>query len=401
MGKYSKVATGSIGVMSSWGNARFYSYTSVNGPNSFVKSPDIDLNGSNINITRQIIGVASVTVPAMQYNTANASGYSTYSTAQYATVTLSSNYKKLTIRKGTYATLSGTIFGTIELEEGASVRFTNSTVNIEKLLVDDGARDGYYSYVRFAPNSSIRVSSQVKIGSQVLVNPDNNKVTFYMGDAKCDEERFIVKGADTKLIANIIMPNGKLMVTSTDKDDDNHESCNHQAHSYWNCRHNSSHNHKSCDHKSHSAEDCNDDVYMTGTFIVEDVESKGNTVIWNSFVCGSSSTTVVMNSKPNPVNTVVVSATQEKTETATTEEELKITVMPNPSTTYFTLKFESKYETPVNMRVMDANGRVVDAQSKIGSNSTIRIGAAYASGTYYAEMIQGGTRKVIQLLKIK
>jgi hypothetical protein len=400
-GRYSKVATGSIGVMTSGGNARFYSNTSVDGPGSFVKSPDIDLNGYNINIPRQIIGLASVTLPAMQYNTAYANSYSTYSTAQYTTVTLSSNYKKLTIRKGTYATLSGTIFGTIELEEGASVRFTNSTVNIEKLLVDDGAKDGYYSYVRFAPNSSIRVATQVSIGSQVLVNPDNNKVTFYMGDNKCDEERFTVKGADTKFIANIVMPNGKLMVTSTDKDDDYHESCNHQAHSYWNCRHNSSHNHKSCDHRSHSAEDCNDDVYMTGTFIVEDVESKGNTVIWNNFVCGSPAATVVMNSKPAPANTIVVSATQEKPETVTTEEELKITVMPNPSTTYFTLKFESKYETPVNMRVMDANGRVVDAQSKIGSNSTIRIGAGYASGTYYAEMIQGGTRKVVQLLKIK
>jgi hypothetical protein len=401
IGKYSKVATGSVGVMSSWGNARFYSNTSVAGPNAFVKSPDIDLNGYNINIPRKIYAVASVTLPAMQYNTANANYYSTYSTSQYATVTLSSNYKKLTIRKGTYATLSGTIFGTIELEEGASVRFTNATVNIDKLLVDDGARDGYYSYVRFAPNSSIRVATQVKIGSQVLVNPDNYKVTFYMGDNSCDEERFIVKGADTKFIANIIMPNGKLMVTSTDDDDDNHESCNHQAHSYWSCRHNSKHNHKSCDHRSHSADDCNDDVYMTGTFIVEDVESKGNTVIWNSFDCASSAQTVVMTSKANATSTAVMSATQEKSEPVTTEEELKITVMPNPSTTYFTLKFESKYETPVNMRVMDANGRVVDAQSKIGSNSTIRIGAGYASGTYYAEMIQGGTRKVIQLMKVK
>ena len=81
------------------------------------------------------------------------------------------------------------------------------------------------------------------------------------------------------------------------------------------------------------------------------------------------------------------------------EEELKVTVMPNPSTTYFTLKLESKYQTPVNMRVMDASGRVVDAKSKIGSNSTIQIGHNYSSGTYFAELIQGNKRKVVQLIK--
>jgi hypothetical protein len=83
----------------------------------------------------------------------------------------------------------------------------------------------------------------------------------------------------------------------------------------------------------------------------------------------------------------------------TTEEDLKVTVMPNPSTTFFTLKFESRYETPVNLRVMDGTGRLIDARSKIGANSTIQIGHNYSSGTYYAEMIQGNKRKVVQLIK--
>jgi hypothetical protein len=402
IGQYNKVLTGSIGVMSAKGDAEFKSYTSVAGPNAFVKSPDIDLHGYSINIPNQINGVVSIPLPAMQYNTASAKNLPNYSTAQYATVNLSSNYNNLTIRKGTYATLSGNTFGTIELEEGASIRFTSTTLNIDNLLVDDGARDGYYSYVRFAQNTSVRVSTKVSIGSQVLVNPDNNKVTFYMGDNKCDKEKFQVKGADTKVIANIYMPNGKLKVTSTDENDDYHGNCDHKAHYWWNCKHNG-HDHYNCDHKAHNASSCNDDVYMTGLFIVEDLESKGNTVIWNSFDCGSNAVPVVM---VNKSTAVLSSITQEsssvpKSTDVTTEEELKITVMPNPSTTYFTLKFESKYETPVNMRVMDANGRVVDAKSKIGSNSTIQIGGNYASGTYYAEMIQGTQRKVVQLMKIK
>jgi hypothetical protein len=85
--------------------------------------------------------------------------------------------------------------------------------------------------------------------------------------------------------------------------------------------------------------------------------------------------------------------------THSTDEELKVTVMPNPSRTYFTLKLESRYETPVNLRVMDSRGRVVDARSSLGANSTVQIGHAYADGIYYAELIQDGRRKTIQLIK--
>ena len=102
-------------------------------------------------------------------------------------------------------------------------------------------------------------------------------------------------------------------------------------------------------------------------------------------------------------NTSIITSVTQKAEAiiATTEEELKVTVMPNPSTTYFTLKLESRYETPISMRVMDASGRVMDAKSKIGANSTIQIGHNYSSGTYYAELIQGTKRKVVQLIKAK
>ncbi len=100
------------------------------------------------------------------------------------------------------------------------------------------------------------------------------------------------------------------------------------------------------------------------------------------------------------VSNNTMNATKEGVEkVATSEEELKVTVMPNPSTTFFTLKLESKYETPVTLRVMDGRGRVVDAKSKIGANSTFQIGHNYSSGTYYAELIQGGQRKVVQLIK--
>ncbi|MES2332510.1 MAG: LamG-like jellyroll fold domain-containing protein [Bacteroidota bacterium] len=401
IGKYNKVLSGSIGVMTSKGDADFKAYSSVTGAGSFVKAPQIDKNGSGIVINSQIIGIATPTLPAMLYNTASTKNLPDYTVAQYAIVTISGNYDKLTVRKGANVIVTGTTFGTINVEYGASIRFTNANLNIESLLVDDGAKDNFYSYIRFAANSSVKISNKVSIGSQVRLNPENNQVTIYMGDLKSDDEKFTVKGGDTKVIANIIMPNGKLRVTATDSDDDDHDNCDHRSHSSWLCKH-KNHGHNACNHGAHNASDCNDDVYMTGLFIVESLDSKGNTVIWNSYDCASPTTNIVLNTATPSVQTATSETkTTATTEVAVTEEELKVTVMPNPTTTFFTLKLESKYAIPVNMRVMDGRGRVIDARSKIGANSTIQIGHNYSSGVYYAELIQGSKRKVVQLIKGK
>jgi hypothetical protein len=133
---------------------------------------------------------------------------------------------------------------------------------------------------------------------------------------------------------------------------------------------------------------------MTGLFITEEIEGNGKNVVWNSFDCSAGPVSLINYTPAATVST----ATEEKS--ATSEEELKVTVMPNPSTTYFTLKLESKYATPVSLRVMDGRGRVIDARSKLGSNSTLQIGQAYSSGTYFAELIQGTRRKVVQLVKV-
>jgi VCBS repeat-containing protein len=132
----------------------------------------------------------------------------------------------------------------------------------------------------------------------------------------------------------------------------------------------------------------------------------------NTTSCGSDGNDRLGSCDQTPCNTSAAQSTtivgnttgttkEAAEEVNTSVEELKVTVMPNPSTTFFTLKMESKYETPISMRVMDGRGRVVDAKTKIGSNSTIQIGHNYSSGTYYAELIQGSQRKVIQLIKAR
>lgn len=335
------------------------------------------MDGTNISIANPIYSAATgITLPTMHYNTTNTNNLPNASVNQYATTTLNGNYKTLTLKKGSNTTLMGNTFGTIIIEQGAQVKFLSATINIDKLKIDKGPRNGY-SYIRFAPNTKVLVSTSVSIGSQVYVNPDNYKVTFYLGDKRSDVEKFSVKGGDTKVTANIYVPYGKLKVTG--------------GYSYGDYGNGKGDSDKEEEDDKYFGKG-NSYVYMTGLFIAGKVEGHGKNIIWNNFDC---------NASPVPVNTSRSITQVISEEKDVMEEELQITVLPNPTTTYFTLRLTSKYESPVNIRVIDANGRVVDARNKIGANSTIQVGHNYSSGIYYAEMIQGTRRKMVQLIKGK
>jgi len=373
LGENNKVNSGSVGVRSVKGEAGFRSNSSVSSPGSFVKAARIDKKGWNITISNPIYSAATgISLPAMYLNNTNTNYLPNKEVSANSVSTVNGNYKNLTLKKGSRTIVTGNLFGSIRVEQGAQVTFTSATVNMNKLEVVKGPRNGY-SYIRFSGDTRVLVSGNVSVGSQVYINPDNYKVTFYMGDSRSDEEKFTVKGGDTKVTANIYIPNGKLKVTGgysygNDNRDEDEESCYGQGNSY---------------------------VNMTGLFIAEEVEGNGKNVIWNSFSCGSSPVPVL-----NYSQSVTQSVTGDKSET-TSEEALQVTVLPNPSTTYFTLKLSSRYTTPVSLRVVDENGRVVDAKSGIGANRTIQVGHAYLSGTYFAEMTQGTQRKIIKLIKAK
>lgn len=97
-------------------------------------------------------------------------------------------------------------------------------------------------------------------------------------------------------------------------------------------------------------------------------------------------------------NSIVIKTARENEVMA---DGLKVTVTPNPSTSYFILKLDSKYSTPIMLRVIDALGRVVDARSNLTSNTTVQIGQTYQAGFYYAEIVQGPQRKVVQMIKVR
>ncbi|WP_295233995.1 LamG-like jellyroll fold domain-containing protein [Sediminibacterium sp.] len=388
--EYNTVQTGSVGVMSKKGKAEIGKNSSVAAPGAFVKAPKIEVKqGANVPV--RLIGVATVSLPTMQYNTSNTNNLPNYTTNQGATVSLSGNYKNLKIRKGSNVTLSGNTYGNIEIEEGSVVRFTSTVINVEHLKVGKGPNNGL-TQVRFADNTSIRVAKHVQIEEDCFINPDGYKVTFYLGkqsnhdcnkhrnnhgnghDNDDDDDRddddhdrghgdgdqqFEVKGGNTTVIANVYAPTGDIKVKGG-------EGC----------------------HKNHTSTV----VKMTGLFIGYEVEGDGRNIIWNSYACGTAAPIAAADAQP------VYNKTAEEVVVA---DDLKVTVMPNPSTTYFTLKLVSKSDLPVNIKVVDAAGRLVDAKAKQAANSTLQLGHNYATGNYFAEFIQGNQRKVVQLIKIK
>lgn len=382
LGTNNTVASGSVGVTGLKGEVELGSFSTINSPGSFVKAKNIDKNGLFITIGNPIYAAATgIVLPAMQLNTANTNNLPNKDVAQNSVSTVNGNYKNLTLKKGSRTTLTGTTFGTIRVEQGAQVTFTAPVISIDQLNVVKGPRNGY-SYVRFSGDAKVLVSAGVSIGSQVFVNPDNNNVTFYMGDKKSDDEKFVVNGGDTKVNANIYIPKGKLQVNG---------GYSYGSYGLFGLG--------DCDRDDDEARYFglgNAYVYMTGAFIAENITGNGKNVIWNSFDCSAPPVTVL-----NTVQQVNTQSTGSEKATVTSEETLKVTVLPNPSTSYFTLKIESRYETPVNIRVMDSRGRVVDARSKVGANSTIQLGHDYAGGTYFAELTQGGLRKVVQLVKVR
>lgn len=358
LGVGNKVASGSVGVSAAFGRATFERNSSVASNGSFVKAPIVIRSGTGINLASVINGRALVTLPSMQNNTSSTRNLSNFTVNRNTTVTLSSNYNNLTVRKGANVVLNGNTFGQIKIEEGARVRFTQTVLNIGELNVEEGSQSNLTT-VRFNGGTSVRINHKIQISSDTRINPDQNKVTFYLGDLNKDDERFAVKGSNIQFTGNVYVPNGKIRLSGEQKGWSNNNNSN---------------------------------VSMTGFFIAEEIESNIPNVIWNSYTCGA---------QPTYVSNAWTTSQFVAGEDGKQDELFTVQVMGNPSTSFFTLKLQSQRSQAIQLRVTDASGRMVDSRANNQPNSTIQIGHNYAPGTYFVELMQNRDRKVVQLMKIR
>jgi 5-methylthioadenosine/S-adenosylhomocysteine deaminase len=78
---------------------------------------------------------------------------------------------------------------------------------------------------------------------------------------------------------------------------------------------------------------------------------------------------------------------------------LTVTVLPNPSWKYFTLRTQSSSSEVVQLRVMDVLGKIVEARDGIMANTNFHIGSNFPPGIYLVEVVQGTERQMLKVIR--
>lgn len=78
---------------------------------------------------------------------------------------------------------------------------------------------------------------------------------------------------------------------------------------------------------------------------------------------------------------------------------MTITAMPNPFTGYFTLCIKSNDHSPVTITITDVLGKVVEKIISVNANSSAPLGSKLQRGVYFVEVMQGGERKRVKVIK--
>ena len=73
--------------------------------------------------------------------------------------------------------------------------------------------------------------------------------------------------------------------------------------------------------------------------------------------------------------------------------------MPNPTSNYFTLQFNSQSYEKFKITVIDVIGRMIEQKPDVPANSTLQLGSKYHPGVYIAEILQGKNKVVLRLIK--
>jgi hypothetical protein len=77
-----------------------------------------------------------------------------------------------------------------------------------------------------------------------------------------------------------------------------------------------------------------------------------------------------------------------------------INVSPNPSADAFTIQLQSNdYKQPINIRVYDVSGRMIEETNNISIGQSFHLGEQYKTGTYIIEAVQGSKRVQAKVIK--
>ncbi|MEO6189094.1 MAG: T9SS type A sorting domain-containing protein, partial [Saprospiraceae bacterium] len=350
-GTNQNVLSGSVGVTGVGNKASFGNYDNIPFPvgssGAFVKAA-IMAFGSPVNIPNRYFSPVMVTLPPVLTNTSVPTGTNYIVTVNNWVQPVGTHFKDITINSGLTATLTDSVFQNIIVKPGARVIFSNSTVNLKTLIVNDGTGFGVHPFTQVSftnADNIVKVSFAVEMGSYNKLNPEGKMATFYLANGNNDIENFhVLNGHYTVINANIYIPKGKLYIEKKD----NTPRC-----------------------------------FMNGLFIAENIYSDFY-VNWSGNNCSNA---------PVPYS-------REDDEIIDAEDSFYVVAIPNPSSSDFNINVTSQSREPVIIRILDAMGQLRSTSTYNTNGSMLIVGSNLINGAYFAEVIQGNNRQVIKLIKI-
>jgi hypothetical protein len=97
--------------------------------------------------------------------------------------------------------------------------------------------------------------------------------------------------------------------------------------------------------------------------------------------------------------TTTVTVPHDKGVPVTKGSGLNITAQPNPSAAGFVLTLQSPSALPLDIKVLDAAGRVIERRTGVAPNGVLYIGTTYRPGVYHVQVRQGEVVQTIKLVK--
>ncbi|TVZ57636.1 putative secreted protein (Por secretion system target) [Flavobacteriaceae bacterium MAR_2010_105] len=314
------VQTGGVGATEpNTGTIKLHQASTIVG---FGKAPLFNLNqGSTIN-GGTFNQPANPVIPPFQFNTV--------STASSPNVVVTTN-----------TTLSGAVYGTVEVRDGAKVTFSQSNIYINNLKTFQGAK------IEFTGCANVYINEKFMLAQNGVINSSGQNVVFYV-----NEDVQIEKGSKVRARMHL---NGHELLAKGEAGNKNKAP---------------------------------EPTYMTGLFIANRVHGSIN-VVWNADdVCS-----------PCPIEVPASSSAARPEPSIDSLDEFAVASWPNPSKANFSLKVKTLDRTNrIQIQVYDMSNKLVHTK-QFNSDDEYRFGNELEAGVYMVKISQGGKVKTVRLVK--
>lgn len=82
------------------------------------------------------------------------------------------------------------------------------------------------------------------------------------------------------------------------------------------------------------------------------------------------------------------------------DRSLSMIIMPNPTTSYFTVNIATESAELMNIRVFDITGRTILSRNNLSGTQALRLGEEFKPGVYFMELRQGENSRQLKLVKM-